>query len=260
MDVSRRELATALKVDVTAIAGWESGKYLPRVGHRGRLASLLGTDSQRLFEDAGEQSSDFSGASLFATMTELEPLLVKLLGDAKRCVRALRLAAPYPTPAHVQKTFRKTLSDRLLAGDIEVRRVEIFYDLSRLKEVLANIIRYDGHGYYVKAYCSGLTDVVPGMGGYFFDDVEFLIGAYWTGVPPHDRPGLRLSGEPFRTYFNDYWSEIWRRGTFLNIRGSHDLALVKDLALQMGLAAKDWPRFLKEARALEIGDGAPPLV
>ncbi|HEY5072405.1 MAG TPA: helix-turn-helix domain-containing protein [Caulobacteraceae bacterium] len=259
-DMSRRELAAALKVDVTALAGWESGKYLPRIGHRGQLASILGTDIKRLFEDAIEPDGDQPGATLFDTIAELEPLLARLIADTRSCLRALRIAAPYSTPAHVQKTFRTTVANRLLTGDIEVHRVEIFYELSRLKEVLSNIIRYDGCRYYVKSYCAGSTEIVPGMGGYFFDDSEFLIGAYWTGVPPHHRPGLRLSGEPFRTYFNDYWNEIWRRGTLLNIRGMHDLTLVRDLAMKMGLPPTDWPRFLREARALDIGDGAPPLV
>jgi len=258
-DLSRRDVAEALKVDVTAIAGWEAGRFLPRVGHRGPLAALLGVDCAGLFED-GAPGGCGASATLVDTIGELEPLLVRLVAETRHCLRALRIAAPYSTPAHVQHTFRTVLSGRLLAGEIEVHRVEIFYELPRLKEVLSNIIRYNGRGYHVKSYCAGSTEVVPGMGGYFFDDDEYLIGAYWTGVPPHERPGLRLSGEPFRTYFNEYWSEIWRRGTLLNIRGKHDLTLVRELALKMGLAPKDWPRFVKEARALEIGDGAPPLV
>lgn len=259
-DLSRRDVADALKVDVTAIAGWEAGRYLPRVGHRGALAAMLGTDCARLFDEGQEPVIGGPSASLLDTIADLEPLLVKLVAGTRHCLRALRIAAPYSTPAHVQQAFRAKLAERLLGGEIEVHRVEIFYELSRLKEILSNIFRYDGHGYHVKSYCAGLTEVVPGMGGYYFDDDEFLIGAYWTGVPPHQRPGLRLSGEPFRTYFNDYWNEVWRRGTLLNIRGQHDLTLVRGLALKMGLPAREWPRFVEEARALEIGDGAPPLV
>jgi hypothetical protein len=98
------------------------------------------------------------------------------------------------------------------------------------------------------------------MGGYYFDDQEFLIGAYWTGVPPHHRPGLHMSGEPFGSYFRAYWDEIWQRGTYMNPRGSHDLSRCRKIALQLGLEAKDWTAFVEEARAYEVGDGAPPLI
>jgi hypothetical protein len=98
------------------------------------------------------------------------------------------------------------------------------------------------------------------MGGYFFDDTDYLIGAYWTGVPPHNRPGLRIRGEAFSTYFTAYWDEIWRRGAWLNMRGAHDLSALRKTALALGLDPGGWPRFVEEASVLEIGDGAPPLV
>jgi hypothetical protein len=112
----------------------------------------------------------------------------------------------------------------------------------------------------VKVHCAGLTDVVPAFGGYYFDDEHFLIGAYWTGVPPHNKPGLELSGHTARVFFSAYWDEIWHRGILLNNRGAHDLSAVREVALTMGLEGSDWPGFVESARRFEIGDGAPPLI
>jgi hypothetical protein len=175
-----------------------------------------------------------------------------------RTLRALRLSAPYPTSAHVQTEWRNVIAERVINGTLEVQRVEIFYTLKRLQEVLSNIIRYDGCRYYVKAHCTELINVAPFMGAYLFDN-DFIWGAYWTGIPPHNRPGIRVSGEPFRTFYDAYWAEIWQRGIFLNGSGKHDLSEVRKIAEKLGLQKNDWDAFVKEAEALQIGDGAPPL-
>lgn len=259
--LSRADLARRLKVDITAVAAWENDRYLPRSDRRAALAALLQLPLDKLFAQDGAIGRDGSGnADLVDTLTAIEPLLLDLLDKSRHHIKALRIAAPYSTPAHVQMEFRRRVSERLLSNSLEVQRIEIFYGLDRLKEVLSNILRYDGRRYWVKSYCAGIKEVVPGMGGYFFDDEHFLLGAYWTGIPPHDRPGLHLSGEPFRIYFREYWSEIWRRGTLLNNRGAHDLEAVRSVALSLGLPASDWDQFVREARAFEIGDGCPPLI
>jgi transcriptional regulator with XRE-family HTH domain len=259
--LSRVEVALGLGVDPSAVAAWETGRYMPRSDRRAGLAALLKTPLGKIFAESDAfQGGDMVSASLIDTLRDIEPLLSSLLASARRSLKALRISAPYSTPAHVQMDFRKQISKRILDGSIEVQRVEIFYSLDRLKEVFSNILRYDGRRYWVKCYCAGLKEVVPGMGGYFFDDEHFLVGAYWTGIPPHDRPGLHLSGEPFRTYFREYWSEIWGRGTLLNNRGAHDLGAVRDVALALGLAADGWDRFVVEARELNVGDGCPPLI
>jgi len=146
----------------------------------------------------------------------------------------------------------------LLARTLEVQRIEVFYSLDRLKEAVWNVFQYDGCDYRIRGYAV-TGDVLPGFGGYWFDNAEVILGAYWTSIPPVDQPNLRVEGEPFQTFFAAYWAEIWRRGTFLNIKGSHDLSRLKALALKLGLAARDWPAFVEEARSLEVGDGAPPL-
>jgi hypothetical protein len=173
----------------------------------------------------------------------------------------LRLSSPYPTAAYVQTEWRTIIAERLLAGTIEVRRVEIFYSLQRLQETLSNILRYDGRSYFVQAHCVGLNDVAPLMTAYSFDRKEFFFGGYWTGLPPQrQNPGLRLSGPVISEFLTHYWAEIWSRGALLNLRGAHDLSAVQDVAVGLGLNPRDWKRFVEEARALEIGDGAPPLV
>lgn len=258
--LSRQDIAVRLHVDVTAVSAWEAGKYAPRSSHRLALAHALETDIEALFSAAPDAETQPVRAEVVDTVEELPSLLIQLLGRTQNRLQALRLAAPYSTAAYVQTEFRATISERLRSRSIEVQRVEIFYSLDRLKEVLANIMRYDGCSYHVKAYCVGTSDVAPAIGGYFFDENDFLLGGYWTGIPPLDRPGLHLQGDPVRTFFRAYWNEIWHRGRLLNIRGAHDLSAVRDLAQRLGLRNSLWNDFCEEARALDIGDGAPPLI
>jgi transcriptional regulator with XRE-family HTH domain len=258
--LSRRNLAETLRIDVTSLVGWEGGVRLPRDGIRKRLARLLDTNIETLFAGThGYEPAPLKAVAL-DTIGELPDLLIQHTRGAHKLVRALRLSAPYVTPAHVQTEWRTLISERILDGTLEVQRIEVFYDLRRLQEVLSNIIRYDGRHYFVKSHCAGIKEIVPAFGAYIFDNDEFLLGAYWTGVPPSNKPSLRLSGAPFQTFFNAYWEEIWRRGTYLNIQGAHDLSVVRELACKLGLRPDDWERFVEEARMLEIGDGAPPLV
>ncbi len=258
--LSRQDIAAQLKVDLTAVSAWERGDYLPREGRRVRLAAMLEIDIGSLFAENQDGGLPGSEVALVDTMGELPGILRDLTGNAQRSLKAFRLSAPYATPPHVQEEFRSILDRRLLTDSLTVQRVEIFYSLERLKEILANIIRYDGRDYAVKSYCAGLKEVVPGMGGYIFDDSEFLVGAYWASIPPHRGVGLRLAGEPFRAYFTYYWSEIWQRGTMLNRKGARDLSAVREVAIQLGLDAADWANFVDEARQFEMVDGLPPLI
>jgi transcriptional regulator with XRE-family HTH domain len=260
--LSQRELAKEVGVDATSVGGWEKGKRLPRAKLRPLISRKLGVDLESLFSGESDEQITPVAVRSVDTITELPRLLVDLGRQTRRRIRALRLASPYPTTANVQVAWRKLARERLREGAIDIERIEIFYDLRRLQEVLSNIFRYENCRYYVKSYCLGVNEVVPGLGGYFFDDREFVLGGYWQNIPPieeHQR-GLRVSGTPFRHFFNDYWSDIWRRGTWLNARGPHDLAAVKKVAEALGLPNDRWPSFVAEAKALTIGDGAPPLI
>jgi transcriptional regulator with XRE-family HTH domain len=258
--LSRSELARKLRVDVSSIAGWETGKRLPRDTHRSKLARALDCELPVLLSPVDDTPAPLKG-SLVDTTDELPAALAECARNAKHWLRALRLAAPYPTPAYVQTEWRSVIGDRLMAGTIEVRRIEIFYDLKRLQETLWNILRYDGKAYHIKAHCVGLKDVAPLMSAYCFDGVDYFFGAYWAGVPPQKQnPGLRLSGPIITEFFSHYWTEIWGRGVLLNLRGGHDLSAVQDVAVKLGLHPRNWKKFVEEARELKIGDGAPPLI
>ena len=139
--LSRRELANQLNVNVTSLVGWEGGKHLPRDGVRLRLSRMLGIDIETLFSTDATESSPAVVAATFDSMMELHDLLLKLTRKTRRTLRALRLAAPYLPPAHVQVEWRNLVANRLQAGTLEVQRLEIFYNLRRLQEVLSNIIR-----------------------------------------------------------------------------------------------------------------------
>ena len=256
---SRHELARKLRVDVSSIAGWEAGKRLPRDIHRARLARALECDLATLLSPV-EDSTEPLRSMLIDTVNDLPHLMAECARNAKRSLRAIRLASPYSTAAYIQTEWRAIIGERLLAGTIEVQRIEIFYELKRLQETLSNILRYDGRPYYVKALCIGQKQIVPAMGGYAFDDSDFFLGGYWSAIPPRHYPSLRLSGPTFSRFFTSYLEEVWPRGTLLNIRGAHDLSAVQDVAVSLGLNRRHWKRFVEEARALKIGDGAPPLI
>lgn len=257
--LSRVDLAHKIGVDVSSIAGWESGKRLPRETIRLSLARTLECDLPTLLSPEEEPSLTAS-VSLLNVATEFPHAFAECARNARHIMRAVRFSSPYCTTVHVQTEARRIITERLLAGTLEVQRVEIFYSLDRLKEMLSNILRYDAKPYYAKAYCVGLTDVAPFLGGYSFDDNEIFLGGYWTGIPPQGHPIVRISGSAIRIFFRAYWSEIWGRGTLLNAHGAHDLSVVKDVAVKMGLPPRRWKNFVEEATTLEIGDLAPPLV
>jgi transcriptional regulator with XRE-family HTH domain len=257
--LSRNELAHKIAVDVSSIAGWENGKRLPRETIRTRLAQVLDCALPELMAPHAEPAVP-AAVSILDVTHEFPQLFAECARTVRHTLRALRLSSPYSTAVNVQAEARQIISERILAGTLEVQRAEIFYTLDRLKEVLSNILRYDGKAYYVKAYCVGLTEVAPFVGAYIFDDSDLIIGGYWTGYPPQGQPVMRIAGAPTKVFFQSYWKEIWGRGTLLNSHGGRDLSAVKEVALKMGLPARQWRRFVEEAVSLDIGDGAPPLI
>ena len=122
-------------------------------------------------------------------------------------------------------------------GSLAIERIEIFYDLQRLKEVFSNMLRYEGQPYRVRTACAGVKEIVPGMGGYLFDDSEFLIGAYWAQVPPHDRPRPAALPASRSGPISPILGRDLERGTALNPDGTVDMPAVRDVALQLGLEA-----------------------
>jgi transcriptional regulator with XRE-family HTH domain len=262
MGLSRGELARLVDVDVTTVSGWEAGKYRPREGaHQKRLAAALGME----LHDLHARPNDVKRApsrepKLIDALGDFPALLETLLRSAKRSVKDLRLGAPYVLPPNIQVRFREAIAARIMDHSIEVQRVEIFYALERLKEVLANILRYHGRSYHVRSFCPGVEEVVPALGGYAFDDTKIILGGYFTAMPPHRKPGLLLQGPAVSQFFQAYWDEIWARGTPLNLSGASDLSAVRTLALRLGLPEARWGDFLADARALKIQDGAPPRI
>jgi hypothetical protein len=214
-------------------------------------------------EHANVAKDEYS-ISLVDTMDELEDLLVTALQSARRSLKAFRIASPYATMRPAQRKFRAQVAQRILAGTIEVQRAEILYTRERLTEVLSNAIRYQGKSYWIKSYCGGRLspeDAVPGMGGYMFDDSEIFLGAYWQTLPPHDKHGLRLTGSAARRYFNEYWNYIWDRGTLLHPAARPDqYSRFKEAATQLGVAEKDWPQVLEQAKFLASDSEDPPLI
>jgi transcriptional regulator with XRE-family HTH domain len=141
-ELSRAAVASALKVDVTTVRGREQDRYPPRHERLKQLTKVLEVNGSQLLP-CTTRAVQNPGASLVDTVTELPELLDNLLKRTYRALKALRIAAPYSTPTHVQHGFPTLLDERLLAGTIEIQRIEIIYNLERLREVVSNIIRYD---------------------------------------------------------------------------------------------------------------------
>ena len=131
--LSRARVAQALHVDPTSISGWESGHRLPRLDMRLKLAELLKVDISSLFPLQVDAVPPLA-ATLIDTHTNLPAMLLRLANAATTRLRALRLAAPYATPGHVQLPWRNLISERLLKRTIAVQRIEIIYTPRRLQE------------------------------------------------------------------------------------------------------------------------------
>jgi transcriptional regulator with XRE-family HTH domain len=257
--LSRNDLAREIDVDVSSISGWEHGKRLPRVSLRPLLARALDCELEHLMSPAGDPKTP-STVAVLDVSREFPRALAAAARSLRHSLRAVRLAFPDATAQHVLREARLALGERILSGRIDVQRVEIFYSLDRLKEALSNILRYDGRPYYVKACCTGMTEIAPFLGGCAFDDREVMLGTYRPMMPPQGYSVLHLRGPVIGTFFRSHWNSIWAHGTLINPRGARDLEAVRDIAIALGLPPRRWSRFKDEAAALEIGDGAPPLI
>ena len=256
--LTRCDVAEKLRVHVSSVSGWELGKRLPREGLHNKLARILGCSAAQLFPSG--EVLQLSAATLFDTVKDMPDLLVECTRRAEKLLRVMRLASPYASVSNTQTAWRKLISERLREGSLVVQRLEIVYELPRLKELLANIFAYDVQHYQLKIACPGLKQIAPFMGGYIFDNREILLGGYWTQIPPQGQPCIRLTGEPYATFFSGFWNEVWRREKLINLRGSHDLSAVQEVAFALGLPRRCWKSFVAEAEHYAVGDGAPPLI
>lgn len=257
--LSRNDLAHKIDVDVSSISGWERGQRLPRDTLRPLLARALDCELEQLMSPTADRETPSSVAVLDVSR-EFPRALTNAARTLRHSLRAVRLSIPDATAQHVLREARQVLSERILTGRIEVQRVEIFYTLDRLKETLSNILRYDDRPYYVKACCTGMKEIAPFLGGYAFDESEIMLGTYRATMPPQGYSVLHLRGPEVGAFFRSHWNDIWAHGTLINPRGAHDLSAVRDVAVALGLPPRRWSRFVDEAAALEIGDGAPPLL
>lgn len=257
--LSRNDLARTIDVDISSISGWERGKRLPRDTLRPLLARALDCELEHLMSPMADLETPNTVAVLDVGR-EFPRALAHAARNMRHSLRAVRLSIPDATAQHVLRDARQVLSERILSGRIEAQRIEIFYTLDRLKETLSNILRYDDRPYYVKASCTGMKEVAPFLGGYGFDENEVMLGTYRPTMPPQGYSVLHLRGPEVGQFFHSHWNRIWTDGTLINPRGAHDLSAVREVALALGLPPRRWSRFVEEAAALEIGDGAPPLL
>lgn len=258
--MSRSYLARLVGVDVTAISAWESDKYRPRVEKRLRLANVFGVTPVELFPHRDPVPVDGPLIRPIDDFESFASLLLQRTSQAERLIRAIHCSRCDPTRTGTMTEFRTLVSERLLAGTLAFDHIEMIYDLSRLKEVIWNIFRYEGRPYRMSAYCADPGQPAPGPNAFLFDDRELLLGSDWQSDEMEPKLRLSLSTGPLISYFQQYWSGMWKGGIALNAEGPGDLSNARAFAIKLGLPPSDWPAFLEEARTLTIEDGAPPFV
>lgn len=258
--LSRARLAQLLAVDVTAVSAWENGKYQPRVEKRHSLARLLGVMLEELFPEVSD--AHLGGASILqiADHAGFASLLLEKTARAERLIRAIHCSRVAFTPPSHMVEFRRLISNRLLADSLAFEHIEVVQDLSRLKEIVHNILRYDGHAYRLRAYHAPPSGTVPGPNAFLFDERDLLLGSSWQGEPIQQKLRLSVSGGEILDYYQQRWEDMWETATPLNEESDRDLSGAYAFALKLGLAPSDWPAFLEQARSLTIADDAPPFV
>lgn len=255
----RADLAKLVRVDVSSVAGWESGKHQPREQQRIRLATLFQVDPAYLFSPEPLAIDSRVSAVEFDMATQAPKLLLDLTAKAQNRMRGSRLTERCETPSRQYVEWRELVRERLQAKTLTVERIEIVTGLQRLREILFNILHYTGLPYHVRAHYLDSNAPFAGFSGYAFDDYVLLLSTNWSNQIPGQDDGLRLEGLTFQRLFHSYWSEIWRRGIALNPLGAQDLSQVQVLAMKLGLPKRKWRHVVEEARGLSLADGAPPL-
>lgn len=256
--LSRREVASRLDVDVTAVAAWETGRYMPRDAHRAALARLLEVDlSVLLAENAPDAILGPSASILLGAQQNL--VLTQLTQKCRSQLTIIRVASPFATVKRQMREFRQALANRILDRSLEVRVIEMFYSQRRLQEVISNIYRFEGCRYLVKTFAGPKTEVLPGVDTYVFDNTVSVLGSYWATPVMDERPLIEVAGEPFATFAQEHWKEVWRRAVPLNPSHIQDLAAIRDIAADLGVTDADWPEFVEQSKNFTVGDDAPPL-
>jgi len=256
--LSRREVASQLDVDVTAVAAWETGRYMPRDAHRAALAKLLEVDLTVLLGQAMPSAM----LSLSATPvhgSQQDQTLAQLTERCQNHLTIIRIASPFATVKHQMREFRQVQANRILDRSLEVRVMEIFYSQRRLQETISNIFRFEGCKYLVKTFAGPNNDVLPGVDTYIFDNSTAVLASYWATPVMDERPLIEVAGEPFASFAQEHWKEVWRRAIPLNPAGTHDLSALCDIALELGVSEADWPQFVERAKNFSVGDDVPPL-
>ena len=138
--------------------------------------------------------------------------------------------------------------------------MEIFYNSLRLKQAMANTFLYQGHAYIAKTFSACSNDVFPGIDLFIFDDIEIVMGSFWTIEALDERPMLQVRGKPFQTFITEYWNEIWRHAAPLNPNRSVDTSAFRKIAFALKQTETQWAQMLEEAKNPEQDDDVPTLL
>lgn len=242
-------------MDVSAVASWEAGRYLPRDVHRAALAKLLDVDLTAFLSD-DKHARGISAASVHGT--EIGRLLAELIEGCQKQLTILRVSSPFVTRRHQMVEFRQIADRRLLDHSLDVKIIEVFYGVQRLQEVFSNIFRYDGCSYSVKTFIPPTDGVVPGIDTYIFDRSVAVLGSYWPTPITDERPVLQIAGEPLVAFLREHWNGLWRCAISLNPSGARDLSAIQELSPQLGIPESGWREFVEQSKRFSLGDNVPP--
>lgn len=265
--LTQNDVARELGVHPSAVGKWEKGETTPRPKHHNALAELFGITREALFLSSDIDQPPPLVESL-DVIDELGDRALQCLDETRGIVYDARLSQPHAMPVrmrggYVHSGFWKAVSERLLEGSIEVRRVEVIYSKDRLKDIMWNIKKYEHVKYSIKYYLKtpGPPGIMPAISLMSFDYVHFFVGAYFVDFPPPEkhRQMLWLRGEPFASFFREYFELLYDRAPPLSPSGSDGWQEVRKVAESIGISDEDFERLLEEVTAAKEPDYPPRI-
>ncbi|HTV28724.1 MAG TPA: hypothetical protein VMF32_13145 [Xanthobacteraceae bacterium] len=221
------DAAAALGLSASAFKSYLQGKpftkraqelALPKMGVATLAEAALKFDRQtdriQIFDDLFKQSQD-AFLALFDGAREIKETHVML--------------SVYPSLERLnhRPRLKRTMYDRLRAGDIVVRRIEQFNNLDRAVDVIHNILTFNPNHYDVRLLRNA-SIVFPYLQFTVVDGNSAISGGFHAsdGAPHHD-PFMVYVGTRYANFYTKVWEKLKRYTCELStIRESEMLALV----------------------------------
>ena len=104
----------------------------------------------------------------------------------------------------------------------------------------------------MRCYVGDAQHPIPVMSMMSFDHEEFYLGSFYPGVPPGQETEIFVRSDASKTFFRDYWHELWNSAVALNKDGPIDWPKVEQVATQIGINEDALRDIVSQVKA-EIG-------